>query len=50
MYRVLIRMAGAERINTKFVHTEEIQNVTGQEGNLHDSLSFCYKINLTDEE
>lgn len=26
------------------VHTEEIQNVTGREGNLHDFLSFSYKI------
>jgi len=34
----------AERINTKMVHTEEIQNVTGREGNLHDFLSFSYKI------
>ena len=28
------------------MHTEEIQNITRQEGNLHDFLSCCYQIKL----
>ena len=26
------------------MYTEEIQNISGQEGNLQDFLSYCYKI------
>ena len=33
------------------MHTEEIQNISGQEGNLQDFLSYCYKIkNLMNSE